>query len=434
MNFMKIIALLLSIFTLGTLSAQSLEDPFSGTEPFRSRIVPYHSAQAAAEGDASASTYVAKLADWSISEDGKEYSTSFAVPVWWLNRQVIVRVGRVASSYEVSVGDKSVGTVGSGAVPVEFNVTKAVVEGRNTLHLRLTDSPLNSVGVTSAPFKVDTAAIEVISQPTIRVRDIFCTTDINDVGAGIVEFGVVMKCDALNAKSSRIGYIVKDGASAILVRGYKDITLDMRREDTLRFVARVPQEVLWSVKSPATVTVEVENVISNRPAEYISRTMGLRAVDVQGEKLFINHLLERLSFVDYDASKPLKEQLTEGKNGVVVPVWDATESLLDQCDKEGVMVMVRAAISTLALGDNIRVGGNPSNDPQWKESYLILNRAAYFATVHHPCIVGYILAEGATSGTNIYDTYLMLKKLNPRMAVIYEGANGEWCTDKVKFR
>ncbi len=434
MNFMKIIALLLSIFTLGTLSAQSLEAPFSGTEPFRSRIVPYHSAQAAAAGDASVSTYVAKLADWSISEDGKEYSTSFAVPVWWLNRQVIVRVGRVASSYEVFVGDKSVGTVGSGAVPVEFNVTKAVVEGRNTLHLRLTDSPLNSVGVTSAPFKVDTAAIEVISQPTIRVRDIFCTTDINDVGAGIVEFGVVMKCDALNAKSSRIGYIVKDGASAILVRGYKDITLDMRREDTLRFVARVPQEVLWSVKSPATVTVEVENIISNRPAEYISRTMGLRAVDVQGEKLFINHLLERLSFVDYDASKPLKEQLTEGKNGVVVPVWDATESLLDQCDKEGVMVMVRAAISTLALGDNIRVGGNPSNDPQWKESYLILNRAAYFATVHHPCIVGYILAEGATSGTNIYDTYLMLKKLNPRMAVIYEGANGEWCTDKVKFR
>lgn len=434
MNFMKIIALLLSIFTLGTLSAQSLEAPFSGTEPFRSRIVPYHSAQAAAAGDASASTYVAKLADWSISEDGKEYSTSFAVPVWWLNRQIIVRVGRVASSYEVLVGDKSVGTVGSGAVPVEFNVTKAVVEGRNTLHLRLTDSPLNSVGVTSAPFKVDTAAIEVISQPTIRVRDIFCTTDINDVGAGIVEFGVVMKCDALNAKSSRIGYIVKDGASAILVRGYKDITLDMRREDTLRFVARVPQEVLWSVKSPATVTVEVENVISNRPAEYISRTMGLRAVDVQGEKLFINHLLERLSFVDYNASKPLKEQLTEGKNGVVVPVWDATESLLDQCDKEGVMVMVRAAISTLALGDNIRVGGNPSNDPQWKESYLSLNRAAYFATVHHPCIVGYILAEGATSGTNIYDTYLMLKKLNPRMAVIYEGANGEWCTDKVKFR
>lgn len=434
MKFMKIIALLFSIFTLGSLSAQSLEVPFSGIEPFRGRIIPYHSAQTATKGDASVSTYVAKLADWSISEDGKEYNTSFAVPVWWLNRQIIVRVGRVSSSYEVIVGDKRIGTVGSGAVPVEFNVTKAVVEGRNTLQIRLTDTPLNSIGITSAPFKVETAAVEVISQPTIRVRDIFCTTDINDVGAGIVEFGVVMKCDALNAKSSRIGYTVKDGASAVLVRGYKDITLDMRREDTLRIADRVPQEVLWSAKSPATVTVEIENVINNRPAEYISRTLGLRAVDVQGEKLFVNHLLERLSFVDYDASKPLDEQLAEDKNGVIVPIWNATESLLDQCDKAGIMVILRSAISTLNLGDNIRVGGNPSNDPKWKDCYLSINRAAYFTTRHHPCIVGYILAEGATSGTNIYDTYLMLKKLNPRMAVIYEGANGEWCTDKIKFR
>lgn len=434
MKFMKIITLLLSIFALCPLCAQTLEEPFSGSEPFRSRIVPYHTAQAAAAGDATASTYVAKLAEWSTSEDGREYDSSFAVPVWWLNRQIIVRVGRVSSSYEVLVGGKSVGFVGSGAVPVEFNVTKAVVEGRNTLQIRLTDTPLNSVGVTSAPFKVDTAAVEVVCQPTIRVRDIFCSTDINDAGAGVVEFGVVMKCDALNAKTSRIGYQVKDGASAVLVRGYKDITLDMRREDTLRFAARVPQEVLWSKKSPALVTVEIENVIDNRPAEYICQTMGLRAVDVQPGKLFVNHLLERLSFVDYDASKPLQEQLTETKNGIILPVWHATDSLLTECDKAGIMVFVRAAISTNTLGDNIRIGGNPSNDPQWINSYLTINRAAYFTTRHHPCVVGYILAEGTTSGTNIYDTYLMLKSLNPRQAVVYEGANGEWCSDTVPFR
>ena len=39
-------------------------------------------------------------------------------------------------------------------------------------------------------------------------------------------------------------------------------------------------------------------------------------------------------------------------------------------------------------------------------------------------------SKGKTSGLNIYDTYLWLKSLAPNHLVIYEGAKGEWATDK----
>ena len=44
--------------------------------------------------------------------------------------------------------------------------------------------------------------------------------------------------------------------------------------------------------------------------------------------------------------------------------------------------------------------------------------------------IGYAIAKGYTSGVNIYDTYLLLKSLAPNHLVIYEGAKGEWATDK----
>ena len=92
--------------------------------------------------------------------------------------------------------------------------------------------------------------------------------------------------------------------------------------------------------------------------------------------------------------------------------------------------MVRAPIDTTLLGDHIRRGGNPSNDPLWSESYLWRNLNALYATQGNCAIIGYSIAKGKTSGVNIYDSYLMLKSLAPNSLVIYDGAKGEWATDK----
>ena len=82
------------------------------------------------------------------------------------------------------------------------------------------------------------------------------------------------------------------------------------------------------------------------------------------------------------------------------------------------------------LKHHIRRGGNPSNDPLWNESYLWRNSHALHSTKGECSVIGYAIAKGKTSGINIYDTYLMMKLLVPNHLVIYEGAKGEWATDK----
>ena len=52
----------------------------------------------------------------------------------------------------------------------------------------------------------------------------------------------------------------------------------------------------------------------------------------------------------------------------------------------------------------------------------------------HPSVIGYIIGKGGTTGINVYESYLRMKSLENRLPILYEGANGEWCTDKVKIR
>jgi beta-galactosidase len=95
---------------------------------------------------------------------------------------------------------------------------------------------------------------------------------------------------------------------------------------------------------------------------------------------------------------------------------------------------VRASLDSRNAGNSIRRGGNPTNNPQWVDTYLSLNRSALYATRHHPSVVGYAVANGTTTGYNIYESYLLMKSLEPRLPIIYEGASGEWCSDRLPFR
>lgn len=430
---MKIILLLVSIFTVSSAFCQSLALPFEGAEPARGQVIPYGRASDALAAVPTASNYVAKLEEWSVAQDKGEFQSSFAVPVWWLNRQVIVRVGRSSSAYEVLIDGRRVGVATSGATPVEFNVTKYVKDGRHTLtikHLNAEQNRINHLFDSLTPSVED---VMVLCQPTIRVRDIVCSTTLNDNGEGLAQFSVAVKCDALNAKRTRIGYTVHLNDSTVLTKGYRDISLDMRREDTVRFMARIPSNGLWIRTNPHLVSLELEGRIDNRPSEYLRRNIGVRAVDVEGDKLIVNNKPIALKLANYNPSVAISEQMTDN-NGLVIPAYYATETLLTECDKQGVLVFVQSAIDTHPLGDHIRRGGNPSNNPLWLESYLSFNRAAYYSTRHHPCVVGYAIASGKTTGINVYESYLLLKQLETRLPIIYEGACGEWCSDNLPIR
>lgn len=117
-----------------------------------------------------------------------------------------------------------------------------------------------------------------MSQPTLRIRDILTKTwRSTEEGDNVMaEVGLVVKSEALNPRTSRVHYELLSPAGKTSATGYKDIKLNMRGEDTLRFLARIPDSLLWSPEKTTRFTLRVKTQHEGRYMEYIEVPLGFR--------------------------------------------------------------------------------------------------------------------------------------------------------------
>lgn len=437
MKIMRLIPIILSILCAASVSAQVRHsfdgDHAAGKEPTRREVLPYNKVRVVA-GDKDAYAFIAVPTDWKIekSENRTEYRSTFTMPVSWLNRQVLLRIGRSAEAFDVAVNGKKAGYSPSGATAAEFNITKYAQKGRNEIVITLHDDARVNGIFRQLPNGI--ADVKVVCQPTIRIRDIVCETTLEDNGDGSAEIGIIVKCDALNPKQARIEYALRFRDTVLIAEGSRDIALDMRREDTLRICTRIPKEALWSAAAPNMLKIELTNRIAGRIAESVSREVGFRATALNDNALYINGRPAVLHLADYNQAIDLENFKASGFNGIIVANGTVPDSFYDECDRRGIYVVSSSAIDTTPFGDSIKRGGNPGNDPEWCDTFLTRNEDNFLAVRSHPSVVGYIIGRGNGTGFCFYETYLMMKRLEPTLPIIYESAHGEWCSDKVRIR
>lgn len=430
---MKRVLLFATIFlaTLGTSTAQNRYDLSArAVEPARTAILPYNNMTLAQSAASDKSRFVAQIEEFTVSEGGSAttFTTYFAQPVEWLNRQLILRIGYASSAYTVYVNGHEVAYTPSGAMGAEFNITKAAIEGRNEVSIMLDKALLPNKLYKSERAIVE--GVEVFTQPTIRIRDAVSKLVINN-GSAIAEFAIPVKCNALNRKAMRLHYKLRLGETTTLAEGYREMELDMLREDTIRFACIVPNEALWNAKNPTLLRLELESRIENRISECYALNVGVRQLSIVDGALHINNEKAAINLVEWETIKDINKVAKKGYNGIIITLDRNAKGIIEECAKRGLYVVVRTPIDTTELGDHIRRGGNPSNDPMWGESYLWSNLHALNTTKSNCAVIGYEIAKGYTSGINIYETYLLLKSLAPHHLIIYKGAEGEWATDKL---
>ena len=86
-------------------------------------------------------------------------------------------------------------------------------------------------------------------------------------------------------------------------------------------------------------------------------------------------------------------------------------------------------MDTRRSGDSRRVGGNPSNDPAWREAYAERAANSYHTTKLHPSVIAFSLATHSANGINLYESYLAMKRLHETRPFVYPEAGGEWNSD-----
>ncbi len=439
-RFLSIIAL---VFAVGALSAQEYDSPeyvSLGRELPRSKTLPYptaEEAQALGSG-AVASKYLRPVTGWTRTEepDATVFTSKYVIPFVWLSRQAILYVDEASGAYEVIINGHKVGYAANAFTPAEFNITKASKEDVNTISIRILKDHwsrrMEDFVETREPRVGETY---VISQPTIRVRDVVHNTDVDLKSEyANVEVGLIVKTESLNPKTARIHYELIAPDTTVVTQGYKDVTLGMRGEDTVKFMARIPYVLTWCADMPVRYRLNIKTQIEGRYAEYQSRMIGFRDIDINEEGDFmINGIKTELFYRDFDPLKVTEKDIIAARvlkyNALRFKMGAVPQNVYRMCDSLGMYVIAQIPINTSKSGLSRRIGGNPSNDPKWKAAYLDRAETAYRTTCGQASVIGYVMAEESSNGINLYETYLRLKALERKRPILYIEAAGEWNSD-----
>lgn len=439
-RFLSIIAL---VFAVGALSAQEYDSPeyvSLGRELPRSKTLPYptaEEAQALGSG-AVASKYLRPVTGWTRTEepDATVFTSKYVIPFVWLSRQAILYVDEASGAYEVIINGQKVGYAANAFTSAEFNITKASKEDVNTISIRILKDHwsrrMEDFVETREPRVGETY---VISQPTIRVRDVVHNTDVDLKSEyANVEVGLIVKTESLNPKTARIHYELIAPDTTVVTQGYKDVTLGMRGEDTVKFMARIPYVLTWCADMPVRYRLNIKTQIEGRYAEYQSRMIGFRDIDINEEGDFmINGIKTELFYRDFDPLKVTEKDIIAARvlkyNALRFKMGAVPQNVYRMCDSLGMYVIAQIPINTSKSGLSRRIGGNPSNDPKWKAAYLDRAETAYRTTCGQASVIGYVMAEESSNGINLYETYLRLKALERKRPILYIEAAGEWNSD-----
>ena len=428
---------LIALFSLTTLAAQDLAK-VNHALPTSSRILIYPTEDEAAKQDFRQNNrYNTLLTDWTV--DGHLFTTRFTMPFAWLNRQVVLRVGATSGEYVVRVNGHMIHENSVGALAGSFALTPYVKEGANLLEIELNPHPtyakLEDWTGKNEPFVRD---VRLMSPPKMHIRDVVTSTWRADKQKqeATAQIGIIVKTETLNPRTSQFYYTLHSPLGERIKMGNQELTLALKEEDTLRVVGQIPYPMMWSPANPKLYDLRIKTKHEGRFVEYVSLPVGFCLVERDGGRLMINGepIALRGAEVDPTISNREIDDLKLAKcNLMVLRPGALRDDLLDYCDQVGMFVIVQAPIDTHTSGLSRRRGGNPSNDPAFRDEFLKRTEQLFHATKRHPSILAFSLAHLSANGINLYESYLNLKHFADPRPVIYPDAAGEWNNDPLQY-
>ena len=420
------------VAALATLAAPDATAQRSeGHDDHRTRLIPYPTASEAAKQSLEKQRYMQPITEWTTDSDGT-LNGEFTYPFSWVERQIFVRVEGVNCPYEVLVNGKSAGSSANGHAATEFNITKISREDKNTLTLRLMQNK-GVAAIEGFDIAESRPVAYVMSQPRVRIRDIYYRTTLGMGSVVNVDFGAVVHNQTLGDKNSRLYYELYLNDTIRLAAGHRDVSLGMYGVDTMRFGAPVPDSALWSRNNPTQLSLRLKNRIAGRDVEFYDLPLSLRELRFEDGTFYINGKATTMDWAEVTPNATIdviQSLYKRGHRALRFTAGVVSDVVLTECDRLGIYVAVTAPINSSHNGTSRKRGGNPSNNPRWKQTYIERVMQMIYTTQRHPSVIAYHLADDSANGICLYEAYLAAKSIAGDRPVFYDDANGEWNSDR----
>ncbi|GLI96867.1 glycoside hydrolase family 2 TIM barrel-domain containing protein [Sphingobium sp. BS19] len=368
------------------------------------------------------------------------YRRDVDIPADWAGQDVLLHIGAAGSAYYVWVNGVQVGYSEDSKLPSEFNVTRYLRPGRNSVSIRIYRWSDGSYLEDQDFWRVSGIEREVflMAAPKTRIRDFAIRAGlVNDWRDGTLD--VIAKISP-SAKPMSLRATLLDGDQTLSAR-----TMPVqpgKTEQAIRMTDRVPRIRAWSTETPNLYALLLE-LLDDKGAviQATAQRIGFRDVAIRNGQLAVNgrpitirgvnrheHDPEAFHVISMDSMRRDIEMMKRNNvNAVRTSHYPNDPRWYDLADEYGLYVMDEANIESHAYmemgwtGDAERKLYQLGYDKAWDAAHISRVANMVERDKNHPSIIFWSLGNEAGIGPVFEKAATEARRRDPTRLISYLG-------------
>ncbi|WP_339607561.1 glycoside hydrolase family 2 TIM barrel-domain containing protein [uncultured Roseivirga sp.] len=382
------------------------------------------------------------------------YRRDFDLAKDWDGNQIFLHIGAMKSGGFLWINGEYVGYSQGSKLPAEFDVTKFVKPGKNTIALQIyrwTDGAYLE-GQDFWRISGIERSVYLYAQPKLRIKD-FEVVSILD-GAyknGELDLTVDLKNHGTKSQKFKLSYKLLTTDGKEIKSGSETLSVAANAEVSHNFQATIDQVKQWSAEHPNlyTLLLKVEDS-KGKTLEATSRKIGFRSLEIKQGLLLVNGQRITLKGVNTQENDPetghvMSEEMImkdirlwkeNNINAVRLSHYPRGRRFYELCDEHGIYVVDEANIESHGM-----YYGQYSlaKKESWEKAHVDRMLRMVARDKNHPSVVIWSMGNEAGNGINFYAGYKAMKALDKTKRPIqyerpykdYDGSlyDMDWNTD-----
>lgn len=373
------------------------------------------------------------------------YSRTFNFPSNWQGNRIYLHFGAANSAIYCYVNGQKMGYSQGSKTPVEFDITKHLTNGQNTVTAEVLRYSDGSYLECQDFWRVSGLERDVFiyTLPNIQISDF----EVNAIPNGTFTSGLLSikaQVNNLSQAEAQPTVFVKllDDKGNQLYESQENVSTAPNSTSTVSFEKQLDQIKLWSAEIPNLYTLLV-GIEAEGKSQWMKQNVGFRRVEIKAGQLLINgqaisikgtnrhehdqftgrYITRELMEQDIKMMKELNINAVRTSHYPNHPYW------YELCDRYGLYVVDEANIETHGMEEYDGPFNYLSDNPDWAKAYLDRTIRMVERDKNHPSVVIWSLGNESGDGQNFVTTYSWIKQRDTLRPVQYEEARLEAHTD-----
>jgi beta-galactosidase len=375
------------------------------------------------------------------------YKKIFEIPSEWKNRQVFLHFDGVKSAFYVWINGIEIGYSQGSATPAEFNITKYLNKGSNTVSVKVFRWSDGSYLEDQDAWRLSGIYRDVYlySTPNIHIRDFFIKTELDkQYDNAILDIKLnIRNYDRAKNRSCNVAFSLSNSEGQIVFDGLdKNIIIEKDEEKIIRFNQPINNPSKWSAESPNLYTLILRlKDERNDIIEIESAKIGFRQVEIKNGQLLVNGKAITIKGVNRHEHDPdfgrtvskdvmiqdIKLMKQFNINAVRTSHYPNCPLWYKLCDEYGIYLIDEANIETHELWSKLSI------DTKWKKAFVDRAQRMVERDKNHPSVIIWSLGNEAGYGENHEAMSDWIRNYDPTRPIHYEATDPGYSSEPSHF-